>query len=123
MAGNAPTFNRVRLYSHKWTNYPTDAKQTPCGAFLRERRRQERKSARGTDNNRRPFFYLTLKPRKNDYKSMRVIDDATFAELIKMLADDPKVKLFQKLVLAPKAEPGEQPDEITQSEVKENGIQ
>ena len=54
---------------------------------------------------------------------MRVIDDATFAELIKMLADDPKVKLFQKLVLASKAEPGEQPDEITQSEVKENGIQ
>lgn len=54
----------------------------------------------------------------------RLIDDATFAELIKMLQDEPKVKLFQKLVLAPKAEPGEQPDEIkTDSEVKENGIQ
>lgn len=54
---------------------------------------------------------------------MRVIDDETYAAIIKMLQDDPKVRLFQKLVLAPKAEPGEQPDEITQSEVKENGIQ
>ena len=53
----------------------------------------------------------------------RLIDDATFAELIKMLQDEPKVRLFQKLVLAPKTEPGEQPDEIKVSEVKENGIQ
>ena len=55
---------------------------------------------------------------------MRLIDDATYAEIIRMLQDDPKVRLFQKLVLAPKAEPGEQPDEIkTKSEVLENGIQ
>ena len=52
---------------------------------------------------------------------MRLIDDTTFAELIKILQDDPKVKLFQKLVLAPKAEPGDKPDEIkTKSEVEKN---
>ena len=71
----------------------------------------------------RPYFKFTQNPAKNDYKSMRVIDDETFAQIIKMLQDDPKVKLFQKLVLAPKTEPGEQPDEIKVSEVKENGIQ
>ncbi len=50
---------------------------------------------------------------------MRVIDDETYAAIIKMLQDDPKVKLFQKLVLAPKAEPGDEPDEIkTESEVE-----
>ena len=54
---------------------------------------------------------------------MRIIDDMKYAEIIKMLQDDPKVRLFQKLVLAPKAEPGEKADEIkTESEV-ENGIQ
>lgn len=51
---------------------------------------------------------------------MRVIDDKTFAEIIKMLLEDQKVQLFQKLVTAPTAEPGAQPDEIkTDSEVKE----
>ena len=68
----------------------------------------------------RPNFKFTQNPAKNDYNSMaRLIDDATFAELIKMLQDEPKVKLFQKLVLAPKAEPGDEPDEIkTDSEVE-----
>lgn len=55
---------------------------------------------------------------------MRIIDDTTFAEIIKELLTDPKVKLFQKLVTAPTAEPGDKPDEIkTESEVKDNGIQ
>ena len=38
---------------------------------------------------------------------MRVIDDKTFAEIIKMLLEDQKVQLFQKLVTAPTAEPEE----------------
>jgi hypothetical protein len=51
---------------------------------------------------------------------MRIIDDTTYAAIIKMLQDDPKVKLFQKLILAPKTEPAEnKPDEITvKSEVE-----
>ena len=65
------------------------------------------------------FFIFTENPAKNDYNNMRLIDDTTYAELIKTLQDDPKVKLFQKLVLAPKAEPGDKPDEIkTESEVE-----
>lgn len=54
---------------------------------------------------------------------MRIIEDAVYAEIIKLLLDDPKVKLFQSLVLAPTAEPGDKPDEIKTSEVVENGIQ
>jgi hypothetical protein len=54
---------------------------------------------------------------------MRIIDDQTYAELVKMLLTDPKVKLFQKLLLSQKAEPGDKPDEIKTSEVIENGIQ
>lgn len=54
---------------------------------------------------------------------MRILDDTTYAEVIKMLQDDPKVRLFQKLVMAPTAEPGDEADEIkTESEV-DNGIQ
>ena len=58
--------------------------------------------------------------KKNDYKSMRIIDDETYAQIIKLLAQDPKVALFQKLLLSQKAEPAEnQPDEITvKSEVE-----
>ena len=58
--------------------------------------------------------------KKNDYKSMRIIDDETYAQIIKVLAQDPKVALFQKLLLSQKAEPAEnQPDEITvKSEVE-----
>ena len=45
---------------------------------------------------------------------MRIIDDETYAQIIKVLAQDPKVALFQKLLLSQKAEPAEnQPDEIT----------
>ena len=64
----------------------------------------------------------TKTTRKNDYKDMRIIDDQTYAELVKMLLTDPKVKLFQKLLLSQKAEPGDKPDEIKTSEVIENGI-
>ena len=58
--------------------------------------------------------------KKNDYKSMRIIDDETYAQIIKLLAQDPKVALFQKLILSQKAEPAEnKPDEITvKSEVE-----
>lgn len=58
--------------------------------------------------------------KKNDYKGMRIIDDDTYAQLIHILAQDPKVALFQKLLLSQKAEPAEnQPDEITvKSEVE-----
>lgn len=51
--------------------------------------------------------------KKNDYKSMRIIDDETYAQIIKLLAQDPKVALFQKLLLSQKAEPAaDKPDEI-----------
>ena len=51
--------------------------------------------------------------KKNDYKDMRIIDDETYAQIIKVLAQDPKVALFQKLLLSQKAEPAENaPDEI-----------
>ena len=51
---------------------------------------------------------------------MRIIDEETYAQIIKVLAQDPKVALFQKLLLSQKAEPAENnPDEITiKSEVK-----
>ena len=51
---------------------------------------------------------------------MRIIDDETYAQIIKVLAQDPKVALFQKLLLSQKAEPAEnQPDKITvKSEVE-----
>ena len=56
--------------------------------------------------------------KKNDYKYMRIIDDETYAQIIKLLAQDPKVALFQKLLLSQKAEPAaDKPDEIiTESE-------
>lgn len=58
--------------------------------------------------------------KKNDYKDMRIIDDETYAQIVALLAQDPKVALFQKLLLSKKAEPAEnQPDEITiKSEVE-----
>ena len=34
----------------------------------------------------------------------RIIDDMTYAEIIKILAADPKVAVFQKLLLLPKVE-------------------
>ena len=43
--------------------------------------------------------------KKNDYKGMsRIIDDTTYAEIVKILATDPKVAVFQKLLLSPKVE-------------------
>ena len=35
---------------------------------------------------------------------MRIIDDETYAQIIKLLAQDPKVALFQKLLLSSKVE-------------------
>lgn len=44
---------------------------------------------------------------------MRIIDDETYAQILKLMLQDPKVALFQKLILAGKAEPAEnKPDEI-----------
>ena len=42
--------------------------------------------------------------KKNDYKDMRIIDDETYAQIIKVLAQDTKVALFQKLLLSQKLE-------------------
>jgi hypothetical protein len=45
---------------------------------------------------------------------MRIIDDETYAKIIATLAQDPKVALFQKLLLSQKMEPDENsPDEFT----------
>jgi len=51
---------------------------------------------------------------------MRIIDDKLYSELVKVLAEDPKVKVFQQLILAPKAEATDKPGEIAaeKSEVK-----
>lgn len=51
---------------------------------------------------------------------MRLISDDVYAQIIAILTQDPKVALFQKLLLAQKAEPAEnKPDEITvKDEVK-----
>ena len=54
---------------------------------------------------------------------MRIIDDVLYAELVKILSEDAKVKAFQKLVLAPKAEPTDKSDEFKTNEVNKNGIQ
>lgn len=44
---------------------------------------------------------------------MRIIDDETYAQVIAILAQEPKVALFQKLILAQKVEPADdKPDEI-----------
>lgn len=65
-------------------------------------------------------FLLPENSKKNDYKDMRVIDDETYAQIVALLAQDPKVALFQKLILSPKTEPVEnKPDEIkVKSEVE-----
>ena len=34
----------------------------------------------------------------------RIIDDTTYAEIVKILSTDPKVAVFQKLLLSPKFE-------------------
>ena len=84
---------RVRLCRKKTTNYTTD------------------------------FFYSNgqKKHQKNDYKGMRsIIDDTTYAEIVKILATDPKVALFQKLLLSEKVDykPEEKPTDKKNAEVK-----
>ena len=50
-------------------------------------------------------FLLPEITKKNDYNGMsRIIDDTTYAEIVKILATDPKVAVFQKLLLSPKVE-------------------
>ena len=65
----------------------------------------------------RAFFYV-----KNDYKHMRIITDELYARLVKVLAQDEKVAVFQQLLLSQKAEPTEAPDKIQVKEVKKNGV-
>ena len=50
----------------------------------------------------------------------RIIDDTTYAEIIKILAADPKVTLFQKLLLSPKVEEADAETDVEEktSEVK-----
>jgi hypothetical protein len=43
---------------------------------------------------------------------MRIISDELYAYLVKVLAQDEKVAVFQQLILAQRAEPAEKPDEI-----------
>ncbi|MCQ2273063.1 MAG: hypothetical protein MJZ72_09825 [Bacteroidales bacterium] len=44
---------------------------------------------------------------------MRIITDEVYAGIIKLMLEDPKVALFQKLLLSQKAEPADdKPDEI-----------
>ncbi len=50
---------------------------------------------------------------------MRIISDELYARLVKLLAQDEKVAVFQQLLLSQKAEPTDEPDKIeTESEVK-----
>lgn len=49
---------------------------------------------------------------------MRIITDELYAQLVKVLAQDEKVAIFQKLLLSQKAEPTDKPDEIKASEGK-----
>ena len=55
----------------------------------------------------------------------RIIDDTTYAEIVKILSTDPKVAVFQKLLLSPKVEEAdaetdveEKPAEKKNTEVK-----
>lgn len=51
---------------------------------------------------------------------MRIIDEETYAGIIKLLAQDTKVALFQKLLLSPKVEPAEnEADKVKDREAKE----
>ena len=51
---------------------------------------------------------------------MRIISDELYARLVKILAQDEKVAVFQQLLLSQKAEPAEiaPADNTTESEVK-----
>ena len=50
---------------------------------------------------------------------MRIISDELYARLVKILAQDEKVAVFQQLLLSQKTEPTAEPDKIeTESEVK-----
>ena len=51
---------------------------------------------------------------------MRIISDELYARLVKILAQDEKVAVFQQLLLSQKAEPAEPPapaENTTESEV------
>lgn len=51
---------------------------------------------------------------------MRIINDELYAQIVKLLLTDEKVKLFQQLLLAPKTQPENEP---VKEELKENGNQ
>jgi hypothetical protein len=51
---------------------------------------------------------------------MRILSDELYAQLVKLLLTDEKVKLFQQLLLAPKTQPETEPAE---KEITENGNQ
>ena len=50
----------------------------------------------------------------------RIIDDTTYAEIVKFLSADPKVAVFQKLLLSPKVEEADAETDVEEktSEVK-----
>ena len=66
------------------------------------------------------FFIFTEKRGKIDYKDMRALSDEIYAQIVKLLLTDEKVKLFQQLLLAPKIQPENEPAE---KENKDNGNQ
>lgn len=49
---------------------------------------------------------------------MRIISDELYARLVKVLAQDEKVAVFQQLLLSQKAEPTDDPEKIKTSEDK-----
>ena len=51
---------------------------------------------------------------------MRALSDELYAQIVKLLLTDEKVKLFQQLLLAPKIQPENEPAE---KEIKDNGNQ
>ena len=53
---------------------------------------------------------------------MRALDDTLYAQIVKLLLTDEKVKLFQQLLLAPKIQP-EETEPAEKKEITENGNQ
>lgn len=51
----------------------------------------------------------------NDYKSMRIISDELYARLVKELAKNEIVAVFQQLLLSPKTDETESKEEATES--------
>ncbi len=60
----------------------------------------------------------SIKKRPNDYKSMRIISDELHAKLVRELAKNETVAVFQQLLLAPKQEESEADEAAEKAEGK-----